>query len=88
MADWLTALSIFIATVTWLATYVRDRRAHRVAHTVNIIASLSTSERLAESCFQVTKLINSGARVSFGDVDAKTESHIVDVLDYYERTNH
>ncbi|HEX7957038.1 MAG TPA: hypothetical protein VF508_08855 [Pyrinomonadaceae bacterium] len=52
MADWLTALSIFIATATWLVTYVRDRGAQRVAHTVNIIANLSTSERLAESCFE------------------------------------
>jgi hypothetical protein len=84
VADWLTALSIFIATVTWLVTYVRDRHAHRVAYTVAIISNLSTSDRLAESCFQLTKLINANTQVPAEGVDPKIESHVVDVLDYYE----
>lgn len=83
-ADWLTALSIIVATATWLVTYFRDRRAHQVAHTVDVIAGLSVSDRLAESTFQVTRLINSGKPISLDDIDPKTESHVVDILDYYE----
>ncbi|HEY0100291.1 MAG TPA: hypothetical protein VGB76_15175 [Pyrinomonadaceae bacterium] len=84
MSDLLTAISILIATITWLLTYFQDRSARRVAHTADIIAGISTSDRLAESSFQVTKLINSGTKVSLSEIDPKTESHVVDILDYYE----
>lgn len=84
MGEWLTALSIFVATLTWLLTYLRDRHVKQIEHTVDIIASLSTSERLAESTFQVTKLINSKTEVSPEEIDPKIEAHVVDILDYYE----
>lgn len=84
MGEWLTALSILIAALTWLTTYLRGRRAKQVEHTVNIIANLSTGERLAESTFQVIRLINSKAAVPPEEIDPKIESHLVDILDYYE----
>src|SRR5690606_34750471 len=84
MVDLLTAVSILVATGTWLVTYLRDRSADRIAHTAAVITNLSTSDRLAESSYRVTRLINAGARVSLADVDSETEAHVVGLLDYYE----
>lgn len=84
MADALTAISIFVALVTWLVSHRSDIKAQRVAYTANVLSALSTNDRLAESSFQVTKLINGGARVSMRDLDPGIEAHVVDILDYYE----
>ena len=84
MTDILTALSILIATITGLTTYIQNRKAQKVAHTASVIANISTSERLAESSFCITKLINSKQQISLAGLDPKTESHMVDILDYYE----
>jgi hypothetical protein len=84
MVERLTAASILLATITWLLSYVHDRSARKIAHTADALASLSTSERLAESSFQVTRIINSGATVSMEGLDPRLESHVVDILDYYE----
>ena len=83
MADILTAVSILVAAITWLMTRLNERSDRRVAHTATVIASLSTSERLGASSAEVTRLINSGRPVT-AEIDPKTESHVIDILDYYE----
>jgi hypothetical protein len=83
-SDILTTCSILIALLTWHISHRRDRRAKRVEYTAEVISALSTSERLAESSFIVTKLINGGARLSMDNIDRETEAHVVDILDYYE----
>jgi hypothetical protein len=77
-------LTVVFATATWAVTEWRNRKAQRTSHTADVLAALSTSERLAESSYQVTRLINAGARVSLSGIDPKTEAHVVDILDYYE----
>ncbi|MEW5926568.1 MAG: DUF4760 domain-containing protein [Gemmatimonadota bacterium] len=77
-------VSVALGVITLVATHRKDRYIQQVAHTAGILANLSTSERLAESSFQVTRLINSGATVSMSGIDPVTESHVVDILDYYE----
>ncbi|HEX2191481.1 MAG TPA: DUF4760 domain-containing protein [Longimicrobiaceae bacterium] len=77
-------VSVLIAVWSVLATHRKDRSVQQIAHTANILANLSTSERLAESSYQLTRLINAGATVSMSGIDPATEAHVVDVLDYYE----
>lgn len=83
-ADLLTACSVLIAMVTWHVSHRRDIQAKRVEYTAEVIAALSTSERLAASSFVVTRLINDGARLSMETIAPDVEPHVVDVLDYYE----
>lgn len=85
MDEFLTAIAIVAATVTWIITHWYDRASDRVTHTTAVLASLSTSDRLAESSFQVTRLIDAGRKVSRrSGIDEKLEGHVVDILDYYE----
>jgi hypothetical protein len=82
--DLLTSCAILVALVTWWLTFWQARRTERVARTAEIIANLSVAEALAEATYQVTRLINNGARVLYDSLDESTERHVVKILDYYE----
>lgn len=84
MANLLTALSVLAALFTWYVTHRRDVYHKRIEYTAEVLSALSTSDRLSESSFQVTRLINQGVRISLADIDPDVERHVVDILDYYE----
>jgi hypothetical protein len=84
VGDLLTSCAILVALMTWWVTFLQARRTERVARTAEVIANLSVAEPLAEATYQVTRLINDGARVLYSSLDESTERHVVKILDYYE----
>lgn len=80
----LTALSVLLAALTWYIGQSRTRRARIAAYTADAISSISTSERLAEADFQMTRLINAGELVDESAIPHETDRHIIALLDYYE----
>lgn len=84
LGDILLSLSILVALVTWFLTFLRDRQDRRMSYTASLIADLSTSERLAEAAFQVSRLISQKQTVDPDQLDEKTERYLVSILDFYE----
>ena len=84
MTNLLTSISILIALLTWFFTHLSSQKNQKISHTAQIIANLSTCERLAESSFQLTRLINRSTKITFSEIDEGTERYVVDILDYYE----
>jgi hypothetical protein len=83
-AAFATAASVLIGAVTWLVSHRREQGQARISHTADLIANISTSERLADANYSVTTLINSGGRPALADIEPELELHVVTMLDYYE----
>jgi len=80
----LTSLSILLALITWLITFLRDRKIRKMNLTALTVANISTNERLAEANFQMAILINENKKIDVENLDITVERHIIDLLDYYE----
>lgn len=83
-AAFATAVSVIIGAATWWVSHRREQRQSRISHTADLIANISTSERLADASYAVTALINSRRSLALADIDPELERHVVTMLDYYE----
>lgn len=84
MSDYLTAISIVIALITWLLTYLKDRKDKIKAHTAEILAAFNTNESLATASYLITKYVNEGKKADIDNIEEDAELKIITILDYYE----
>jgi hypothetical protein len=79
----LTALSIAVAVLFGTVTSLQNAHMHRRAHTIKLLTAFSTAETLSASDYRMARIIASGRRID-DDVDAETDMHVINLLDYYE----
>lgn len=84
IADFLTALSIFVAVGLGVWGFIDNRRSRRRANTVEFVGNFMLNDRIGESDFAMTRLINGKSTVNGTEIDDETDKHVIILLDYYE----
>lgn len=79
----LTTASILVAIGLGIVGYLHARHLSRRSHTVTLLSMISSSDRIANSEFSMTRLINSGTRLD-GAIDDETDRFVINLLDFYE----
>jgi hypothetical protein len=78
-----TAASVLVAVIFGTATVFQQRQTQRRQHTVKMLTSFQSSERLAAADAWMADRIRLARRVD-ADIDAADEVHVITLLDYYE----
>lgn len=87
MGELIAAASVIVAAVTWFISQARDRERRQIAHSADLIATISAHEHLAKADFVMARMICKGDPIEEvgGDLLAEElDRHVMALLDYYE----
>ena len=82
--DILTAASLIVAIILGVLGYLSARDRAVRSHTLDLLAMISNNDKLAESDFKMTRLINSKIWLNDELMDDETDRYIINLLDFYE----